>query len=66
MTSKEYEAQKRRERSRRWYNEHRSEKLAYQKRYDAAHREERRKYNREYMAEYRDGIRRRGEATEER
>lgn len=66
MTGKEYAAQKRRDRQRRYYQEHREEKLAYRKKYVEEHRESVREYNRQYQAEYRQGIRRRGEDTEEK
>ena len=66
MTGKEYATMKRRERQRRYYQEHREEKLAYQKQYNAEHKDQIRLYKREYQAEYQRGIRRRGEDTEEK
>lgn len=53
MTREEYAANRRSERKRSYYQAHREERRAYQKKYDAAHREERRAYNREYMRRYR-------------
>lgn len=61
MTPEEYRAAKAKEYQRRYYLEHREEKLAYQKRYNREHRDKIREYRRKYMGDYRSGVLRKPE-----
>lgn len=66
MTPSEYAIQKRRERQRQYYRDHREERLAYRRQYYQDHREQIREYQRRYQAGVRAGLIGRGEEKEER